>query len=561
MRLKKDCTLNVGFILYCAALGIAIFLSSKLGFTDYYSAYWRDVSIWDVPLFLVLVTVLCCAITRMDMALGHANAEPVREKPDKCIRVAVAVALLVSWVPVFIAFYPGNLSPDSYSSIKQALGSITSTAHPVLYTLLVRLCLRIGLLLFGTMNAAVATYSVLQMVVVALTLSYSVTWLWRRGCSRRLLCLTILYLALNPLICRYSFTMWKDIPFSLVMVLLTLFLLDVALGDRSFYCPCDVAYFVILTMLAAFLRNRVGYAIIAVYTGVVVFAIRSGKESVKWLASLFATVSVVILVVQGPVYDAFGIQPSNYVEGQGVTLQQVSAIVVEGGDMSDAEMEFIERVIPLESIKESYQSGSVDYVKNRPEFDHAFLNSHKLEYLQVWLSLVLRNPDIALRSWLLETCGFWGFGVYFQPFAITWPNEELGIHQVNLTKQITGVDIAYLSNGLLSHINWIPVMRRLFECGTLGWIALLCVVLQKSKRVRWALAPLLAQWIILLFTTPTLFEPRYLFTYYLFLPVFAWLILTSRQKRAVIRQTASYEMRGRNIAAQCGICAERQEGE
>lgn len=135
-------------------------------------------------------------------------------------------------MPFFLAFYPGNISGDSFSSIYQALSHITSTAHPVLFTLLVKVTLKTGLFLFHNMNAAIAVFSITQMLLLDGILTYTVFWLNRHGISRKGCILAVIYFALNPLIVRFSFTMWKDILFSGVMLLLVLFLYDVAIGAK-----------------------------------------------------------------------------------------------------------------------------------------------------------------------------------------------------------------------------------------------------------------------------------------------------------------------------------------
>lgn len=121
-----------------------------------------------------------------------------------------------------------------------------------------------------------------------------------------------------------------------------------------------------------------------------------------------------------------------------------------------------------------------------------------------------------------------------EPFAITWPSEEYGIFQNNYIEKYCRIDLAYISNGLLVHVDKVPVVRRIFGLGTLGWLGVYCCVRQIQKRrnaVLLALLPLNALWVVLIFTTPVFFELRYMFSHFLALPVMLCLLLRGDKLR------------------------------
>ena len=80
-----------------------------------------------------------------------------------CRKTFILSALCIAVVDcavLFLADYPGILTEDSISQIEQLLSGVYSNHHPYYHTQLIRLCISAGLRLFGTMNAAVAVYSV-----------------------------------------------------------------------------------------------------------------------------------------------------------------------------------------------------------------------------------------------------------------------------------------------------------------------------------------------------------------------------------------------------------------
>lgn len=520
---------------YTLFLTIAIFFSIKVP-TDYTIVYWSELKLSDICLLVVIFllgsifTVLCnygldySEKYFMDRQCGGVS------KYFKMASFCFAFFFL-SWVVFFLAFYPGNLSPDSYASISQAFTYIQSNAHPVLFTLLVKVCMKAGLWIFGNMNAAVATYSIVQMLLLDGILTYTVVWLAKHEIPKLFLIFTIAYFAFHPLIVRFSFTMWKDVLFSGVILLLVLFLYDLATDPKTTLKKNGaLAHFLTLSVLAAFLRNRIVYAVLLIFLIIIILQ----KENRKKLILAFSLTGFAILIIQGPVYNVLQIRQSNFAESQGVSLQQLAAVVVENGKMSEEEAKFISNIIPLEDIPKVYNASTVDTLKGYSSFNHEFLNAHSAEYVKVWKSIIMKNPGVSIKAWLRTTRGFWGFNVWIDPFAITWPSERWDIYQVNIIEECLGADLSYWSNGILLNIEKVPFVRRLFELGSLGWFGVFCCARQIQKKryqVLFALIPLNALWVVLVLTTPIFFQARYMFAYHLALPVLVCLLLMGDKLR------------------------------
>lgn len=523
-------------IIYLLFFSMAVFLSIKLP-TEFKKILWSGLVITDIVLFAMIFIISFSLIFFYEQSKGVCKINIERklqvrgqnegEVPSKELKpLYLYLAILLCWFPFFLAFYPGNISGDSYASIHQAIYGIRSTAHPVLFTLLVKATMQVGLAIFHNMNAAIAIFSIIQMLLLDGIFTYTIVWLQKHGVPKWFQYLTIAYFALHPLIVRYSFTMWKDILFSGIMLLLVLFLYDVGVGEKTLNDNVALIHFLNLATLAAFLRNRIIYAVIGIFILLLIIY----RDNWKKLLPTFALTATLVLLIQGPLYSALNIKPSNFAEGQGVSLQQVAAVVCENGEISKDEAEFISNIISLDDIPKAYNPSTVDNLKGYSTFDHAFLNSHPSEYITVWRSILFKNPWTCIKTWLMTTRGFWGFNVYIEPFAITWESEELNIHQVNIVKNLTGIDLAYLSNGILVHIEDMPVVRRFFELGCLGWFGLFVtmrVVIQKRYKVLLSLLPLNLLWIVLIFTTPIFFEPRYMFVYNLALPVLFFILLSN----------------------------------
>ena len=120
---------------------------------------------------------------------------------------------------------------------------------------------------------------------------------------------------------------------------------------------------------------------------------------------------------------------------------------------------------------------------------------------------------------------------------------------MNIIEKITGIDLAYLSDGILVHIEDIPIVRRFFESGCLGWFGMfvaLRMLIKKRYRVLLALLPVNLLWIVLIASTPIFFEARYMFVYNLALPVLIWILFSGAKSGDLMKNTVSVSQKEGN---------------
>ena len=112
------------------------------------------------------------------------------------MKILLPVILLCCWLPWFLYNFPGVMTPDSISQYSQAMGLTGySDHHPFAHTLLIKLLLSMGMALFDNVYAAIACYTVFQMVLMALLLCYCICILYRYGAGRKLCLLFLIFYA------------------------------------------------------------------------------------------------------------------------------------------------------------------------------------------------------------------------------------------------------------------------------------------------------------------------------------------------------------------------------
>lgn len=93
--------------------------------------------------------------------------------------------IFVTWLPAFLAMYPGNLSYDGVPQLLQTIGHQGLSAHhPVLHTLYLTYSVELGKNIFGSYNIGLAIYSLTQMALLSSSLAYMVHQLIKRRVNK-----------------------------------------------------------------------------------------------------------------------------------------------------------------------------------------------------------------------------------------------------------------------------------------------------------------------------------------------------------------------------------------
>lgn len=429
---------------------------------------------------------------------------------------------IVCWMPVFLTYYPGNLSVDSFDVTLQALGQTRlSNHHPVMFTILVRICMKFGAI-FGGITAGIVLFSILQMVIQALTLAFCTEKIRSYGANQVLLVASVLFSSFSPIISMYSITMWKDILFSCWLLLLVLYLFELLHGEenRKELRARELGIIVFLNVLIAFGRNN-GFYIIFLTSLVLCFYYR---KQYKRVVPVLASSLVLISIVQGPIYDMCEIEKGSFAESVGIPLQQMAYTVKYDGNITEEQRVFLDHILPLEEMKEAYCPTVSNGIKFHQDFNDAFLEENKGEFLKVWLEMLIHNPFKFVKAYCLQTMGFWHIDtvgyVYASGVSDTRYNT-LGVTGRNLWKELTGIEIDCTEH-------WHePILNLFLSPSVPFWLILICAVVlivRKQYPLLISLVPLIGLWGTIMVATPAFGEFRYVYGLYLAIPFLFFLL-------------------------------------
>ncbi|HYO58515.1 hypothetical protein [Archangium sp.] len=263
---------------------------------------------------------------------GERRAEPrptfLREGP------LYALPSLVSGVVWLLAVFPALMSPDSTDQWHQAIsGGHMHDAHPLLHTLLIRWLSQVW-----TTPAVVAT---VQLLAFGALVGWGCVSLRQAGLSRTGAWLTALVLGLSPVNGTLINTIWKDIPFSLTVLALSILLFRAAeLRDetsrRGFWV--SVAVFSILTI---HMRHNGAPVVLGTFMGLLLLE----RHRWKRVALLFVLVMSAALGSRKLLLRAYDVPPVE----SGITLiGYLGAHVAAGTELRDDERAILDDIHPLD---------------------------------------------------------------------------------------------------------------------------------------------------------------------------------------------------------------------
>lgn len=213
------------------ATAVLLSLCIALANYQYLEIYdWKSASgiLVNVPNAIVIIGTGCGLFLEIMSLLTRLDAQnKTRRIVDTWTRrngillfvLTFAAIVLVDCLMLFLCSYPGSLSPDSISQMRQLLTGTYSNHHPFYHTMIIKFWINVGIALFGDINAAVATYSVFSIVVVALCFAYAVSTIYRASSNLKISSLIALWYLVMPFHIRYSYTMWKDVIWGAVVTL------------------------------------------------------------------------------------------------------------------------------------------------------------------------------------------------------------------------------------------------------------------------------------------------------------------------------------------------------
>lgn len=435
---------------------------------------------------------------------------------NKKLFILCALIIFIGWLPYFFSFYPGTLTPDSlseYTSIYKGI-HIISDHHPVLHALFIGLFYNLGMLIFHSKTAAIATTTVAQMVVLASVFSYSIVFLKQRNVKKSILVILTLCYALLPVNGYYSIVMWKDVLFAGCIILLTTEVIKlIEKNAQKKLTKKDVISFIVVSLVCAFFRNNAIY----MYFLLSLTLIWLFKKYNKLIITV-STILVMVLyvVIKGPVFKLCGIQKTESSEYIGIPLQQIGRMAFKDAKFTKTDREAFKDLMPIEVMRDAYNPRSSDGIKFHSYYNMSEFDSNKSKYLKLYIKYVMKYPSLAIESYSISTLGFWYPGVEYWSVANGIWENEFGLKTKSLIKNESDSFIRQIEQRAF------PVLSIEWSVGLYFWMLFIFFYIGIRKKGITALGvymPCIGIWITMMLASPVFAEFRYIYCVVVTIPM------------------------------------------
>lgn len=505
----------------------ALFLwSRKMLFYQFFSPpQWHMACIILLGLFLFFTAMTANLYEKIKSIDFNAPCAPMTKKEKNLIFWGSVVVLLLFWMPYFLYLYPGEVTADSISELNQAEGNdALSNHHPVAHTFMIKIFFDLGQFLFHDDTKALATYSVCQAVLLAMSFAYLILTLYEFGFRKRWILCAFLYYAILSYHACYSVTMWKDIWFAGIMTAFAVTLWRVFVRYEISEKPNPklplfetVMLFVMGTGVCLFRSNGL-YAYLFFLVFFAWYHIR--KKNFRPLITC-VTALTVALIIKIPVYNALHVTPPDTIESLSIPAQHIAGTLRDGAELTPEQEELLSHIVDVSRIAETYVSEISDPIKNlvRETDNQQYLQEHKLEFLKLWIDLGLKHPVSYLKAQFNQTYGYFYPDVQYWVYPDEFRNDNFKFMKESQVSEAFGI-ILNEWRYLYSHVHYLGMF---WSVGFMTWIVIFmtsAVFTKKSKKFVLIYLPVIGVILTLMIATPVFSEFRYAYCVFTAVPLF-----------------------------------------
>lgn len=482
-------------------------------------------------LFVLLSTYLYDKLRTVELTADRA--EPSAKRKAACFFISMGI-MLICWLPYYLLLYPGDITTDSISELNQAWGNeALSNHHPIAHTAMIRVLTGIGQGLFHDDTKAAAFYSVCQMLLLSAAFSYLIVTLYKLRVRKRFFLPMLALFAILPYNGVYSVTMWKDIPFGMLVLTFSVTLWRALMYYKAGRkMPVFEAVMLFVTGIGVCLFRSNGlYAFMFLFVFMLIFCVKLRKFLMLGIA---AASLVIALIVKGPVYKALDVAPPDTIESLSLPAQQIAAVIRDGEQMTAEQWALLDQVVDLSRVGETYAPNISDPIKNlvRETDNQQYIADHKGDFLKLWIDLGLKYPKSYILAHILLTNGYWNPDIQYWVYSAEFRSDNFNmVKESKLSPELSEWLMKYRENYHTFHY-----VGLFWSIGLMIWIMVFMLgaaFVKKRRSLLMCYLPVLGVWLTLLIATPVFAEFRYAYSIFMTVPLLCFIPFVSEKHLAV----------------------------
>lgn len=389
------------------------------------------------------------------------------------------IVILLFWLIYIIAFYPAIMSPDPSFQILQFFGIdnkystyvnlidksvIITNHHPVIHTLLIGSCVKLGVSIFNSTNAGLFIYSIIQTLILASTLSYTIKFLKEINVSVNVRKAVLLIYALVPVFPFYAMSPVKDVIFGCLIILYIISIYKFIKLKNKINVKTMIKEIILMILITLFRNNGIHIIILSFP-----FLLLLGRKNLMKYLIIFIVVVLSYFTYDKVILPHFKITPGSVREMLSIPFQQTARYVIKNdAKIPEKDKKAIDKILDYDTLKKRYDPEKADDVKNK--FNKDATDRDLKNYFIVWFKELKDDPKTYVEATLNNTYG------YFYPVKTNWyiyVNENKTINNYGFDYHFNDLNVlrsALIAFGLV--FPYIPFLGLIVNIGFNTWILL-----------------------------------------------------------------------------------------
>ena len=345
--------------------------------------------------FMIAVSYL---IALLGAALAQAKLK-AGKAPQKArwTWMRFMLPMLLIWLFSLLIFWPGAFTNDSFALWRQAVDGNFNDWQSAFYA--------IALFLLVRVDYSLGFILILQIVFFAAVTAYGLGRFEKLGVPQALLWVVSLLFAISPLNNMQAITLWKDIPYSIAFLWLTILVFEIYDSDGEWIAQKGHILLIFLVSLLISLLRQNG---LPAAGGTMLALGLIYKKYRKEFLVMLAALAVLFALIKVPFYNLIGIDRKESGQSNLILVHHIAAHLAAGTEFTPDELAYLNSLMPLSEWKYDCCYMGTIYLNN--DFDRYKLLSNSAYNQKLALDLFLRDPAVDIEHMFCAGEPTWRYG-------------------------------------------------------------------------------------------------------------------------------------------------------
>lgn len=471
-------------LLFGAAFSVCMVFGAQLDLAE--SIPFKQGRMWVSILVLAILFTLLCryfwdrllewkyAVENRRSQRAQEQEETVKTKSRRSFWITAGV-ILVLYLPVFLAVYPGFFVYDAQDEYLQVVTRNFSTHHPLMHVLFLGGVIQAVYKLTGSYNLGIACYTLIQMTVMAGIFAWFIEKMKTRGMAKWCRILLALYFGLCPVLVMFSLCSAKDGLFTGMLLIMVVLLQELCADPEVFFRKKRSVLLFAVSSLGMMLLRHNGFYAFLVFALIMIFYTKGLRSKI---VVCFGAIIAAYLVINAGLAALLHADDSENQEMLTVPISQMARVYADEKEtLSLEEKEILYRYLPEEALAR-YTPKVSDGVKI--SFNNEAFAADASGFFKLWAKWGTEHPFTYLNAWFMTSYGFWYpdtvIDVYRGNSVFTFTYEDSSYFGYEVEQpgaresKIPWLDECYRRMSLEIAQQKIPVLSMLFSPGFLFWV-------------------------------------------------------------------------------------------